>query len=171
MMPVLIPPSEMPAIPGVRMPQEFYWVLQSPAPLAGMSYPPLSTPWSAIAAAGLRCIVCLAEETPHYDPTPLKITYAAKLEDLAHKCPPKNPSREGRLIREAVLAAEGKVRSGEGVVIHCDGGTGRTGTVIGCLLRALGLSASEAVAYLDVLNKARGRKWPEAIWQAQLVER
>ena len=52
------------------------------------------------------------------------------------------------------------------------GGTGRTGTVIGCVLRVLGRPAPQVICYLDDLNKARGKLgWPEAKWQAELVER
>lgn len=41
---------DMPVRPGVRTPYEFHWILQSPASLAGMSYPSSFTPWLAIAA-------------------------------------------------------------------------------------------------------------------------
>jgi|SRR5579863_7869050 len=31
---------------GVQMPQDFYWILAQPTPLAGMRYPAASFPWS-----------------------------------------------------------------------------------------------------------------------------
>ena len=55
----LIQPSDMPLITGLAVPDEFYWVLQQPAPLAGMSYPSSRTPWQDLAAAGFRHVVCL----------------------------------------------------------------------------------------------------------------
>jgi protein-tyrosine phosphatase len=59
---------------------------------------------------------------------------------------------------------------GEGVVIHCVGGTGRTGTVLGCVLRSMGYSAEDIIAYLNELNLGRGKRgWPESPWQAEIV--
>ncbi len=45
-----------------------------------------------------------------------------------------------------------------GVIVHCVGGTGRTGTVLGCVLRELGKSANEIIDCLDTIDKARDRK-------------
>ena len=39
------------------------------------------------------------------------------------------------LIHLAAEAVVGLLRRDEGVLVHCVGGTGRTGTVIGCALR------------------------------------
>ena len=65
-----------------------------------------------------------------------------------------------------------KIDAGEGVVVHCMGGIGRTGTVIGCVLRDFGFSADEVVAYLDRINRSRGlRGWPETEWQAEMVRK
>jgi hypothetical protein len=40
----------------------------------------------------------------------------------------------------------GRLRAGQTVVIACYGGYGRTGTVVGCLLRAAGLDGAAAIA-------------------------
>ncbi|WP_394298404.1 phosphatase domain-containing protein [Methanosarcina mazei] len=42
------------------------------------------------------------------------------------------------------------------MVVHCMGGIGRTGTVLGCVLRDLGFSAGEVLDYLDEINMHRG---------------
>jgi protein-tyrosine phosphatase len=85
---------------------------------------------------------------------------------------PHDPKQEANLIQEATHAVVSKLQQGEGVVVHCVGGTGRTGTVIGCVLCALGISALKVVTYLDQLHKARGKPgWPESAWQFQVVER
>ena len=161
----------MPAIPGLRTPRQFYWVMQQPAPLAGMAYPGPATPWQAITAAGFRQVVCLAGDAPGYDPGPLQRLYTANLEDLFHGKPPQDPEREAGLIREAVGAVFPRLQSGEGVIVHCAGGTGRTGTLVGCILRRLGLPAWQVLDYLNELHQARGKPgWPESAWQAWMVE-
>lgn len=73
-------------------------------------------------------------------------------------------------IDRAVHATLALLRAGEGVVVHCLGGTGRTGTVLGCVLVQLGHDADEVVRYLDGLHRSRSRAgWPEAAWQADVV--
>ncbi|MCB1233632.1 MAG: tyrosine-protein phosphatase, partial [Verrucomicrobiae bacterium] len=71
----------------------------------------------------------------------------------------------GKLVHEKLLA-------GEGVIVHCAGGRGRTGTVLGVVLRRFGFSAREVVDYLDEIHLAREKAgWPEASWQREVVER
>jgi protein-tyrosine phosphatase len=167
----LLHPAEMPPILGVEIPDELYWIIREPAPLAGMRYP-WSAPWAEIAAAGFHHIVCLTSERPRYDPSPLRLACATTLEDLFGGEYPRHPAEEERRIHVAVRVVLSKLRLGEGVVVHCEGGVGRTGTVIGCVLRDVGLSSPAVLAYLDAVNKARGmRGWPESPWQAHVVER
>jgi protein-tyrosine phosphatase len=172
-MPDLLQLHDMPQVEGISVPSNFYEVITSPAPLAGMSRPSLRTPWAEIAKLGFQYVICLTEFDPEYDPRPLQVAHAVHLEDLFHRRPPKDPNREETSIREAVRVAVSKIQSGAGVVVHCAGGTGRTGTVIGCILRELGCHGRTVVDYLDDLNrKGRGRSgWPEATWQADLVLR
>lgn len=168
----LLMSADMPPIPGLLMPYAFYWVLQEPAPLAGMPYPSPRTPWTAIAEAGFTHVVCLTESPPAYDPAPLNLLHAVELEDLVFGDPPREPEQEASRIREATTAVIGALQVGEGVVVHCYGGRGRAGTVLGCILRALGYEAGEVCDYLDRLHKARGKTgWPEAEWQAEIVGR
>ncbi len=167
----LLMPADMPPIPGLLIPYAFYWVLRQPGPLAGMPYPSPRTPWAAIAEAGFAHVVCLSESPPNYDPAPLNLLHAVELEDLVFGDPPAAPEREEARIREAVAVALGKLEAGEGVIVHCYGGRGRAGTVLGCMLRALGYAGAEICDYLDRLHKARGKTgWPEAAWQAEMVE-
>jgi hypothetical protein len=171
-MPDLMQLTDMPSIPGLAVPYDFYWVLQYPAPLAGMPYPSLRTPWPDLAAAGFRHVICLEAHGPVYDPSPLIVSHRMSLQDLYGGIVPHHPEQEDRLIREAAHAVVCRLQAGEGVVVHCAGGTGRTGTVIGCVLRSLGISAAQVITYLDHLHRARGRSgWPESGWQSQVVQR
>ncbi len=54
-----------------------------------------------------------------------------------------------RTTLDAIYAA---MTAGEPTYLHCWGGVGRTGTVVGCLLREQGFAAADA---LDLI----GRKW------------
>lgn len=155
-------------IPGLEIPRDLYWVLRSPAPLAGMKLPQATWPWSAIHAAGFLDLVSL--HPCNYDPAPLSRIFAEHLEDLVQGGPPNDPKREVTMIRTAVQAIVSSLRSHRGVVAHCWGGRGRTGTVLGCVLRELGYGANATVSYLNRIHVARGREgWPESSWQGDLV--
>ncbi len=169
--PLLLLPEHMPRVRGLRIPRDFYWVLRSPAPLAGMTYPSWQVPWKRLHRLGFHHVVCLTHERPEYDPSPLDIAFSARLEDLIGQRQPQNPSGEARKVTEAAAAVLEGLRAGQGVIVHCAGGTGRTGTVIGVALRHLGMPGAEVVRYLDRLHRERGQDgWPESPWQAGLVE-
>jgi len=160
----------MPAIEGIRVPMNFYVVLKEPAPLAGMSYPRMHTPWEKIGNAGFSSIVCLCDSEVSYDPYPLKVLFSAELEDLHYGNAPDDPETLEWLVRKAANVVRREMDEGKGIVVHCMGGIGRTGTVLGCVLRDLGFSADEVINYLDDINKLRGfRGWPETKWQAEMV--
>jgi hypothetical protein len=168
----LLMSADMPPIPGLLMPYAFYWVLRHPAPLAGMPAPSSRTPWTAIAEAGFAHVVCLSEAQPTYDPSPLNMLHAVELEDLVFGDPPNMPDREEARIRSAAETALDALKAGEGIIVHCYGGRGRSGTVLGCMLRGLGYPSAAICDHLDRLHKARGKTgWPEALWQAEMVER
>ena len=155
-------------IPEVEVPKELYWVLSAPAPLAGMKYPRPSFPWSNLKAVGFSQVVSL--HPGPYNPTPLTTPFCEHLEDLISGGPPRNEGRELEKIKKAVASALDALQSGQGVIVHCVGGRGRTGTVIACTLRELGFGSQEVVAFLDRVHKARGKPgWPESTWQSALV--
>ncbi len=161
------PASRLPV--GINVPHTLYWLLGCPAPLAGMKYPQ-GIPWTNLYELGGGHIVCLTDDTPHYDPTPLQVLCAVQLEDLVHGGAPRNPPKAKERIRQAVNAIGDALQAGEGVLVHCAGGRGRTGTVIGCTLRALGVPAQHVVEHLRRVHEARGRGgWPESPWQAEIV--
>lgn len=157
-----------PQITEVEVPKEVYWVLSLPTPLAGMKYPRASFPWSRLKAAGFDHVVSLHPGS--YEPAPLIKVFSEQLEDLVGGGPPQSEAQERQKIERAVAATLGALRSGHGVVVHCMGGRGRTGTVLGCVLRDLGFGPDEAIGFLDRVHKARGKPgWPESRWQSSLV--
>lgn len=155
---------------GIEVPGELYWVLRRPVPLAGMRLPRERFPWASLAEAGFSRVVALHPAS--YDPAPLAYAGRFALQDLAEGAHPEDEASERENVRRAVAAALGAWRAGHGVVVHCLGGCGRTGTVLGCLLRELGLPARDVLEFLDRTHKARGMPgWPESEWQRLLVER
>lgn len=172
MLPSLLKPLEMPQIEGFRIPINLYVVLKEPVLLAGMPYPRMNMDWEMIGSAGFSNVVCLSDNKVQYNPYPLKVLFSAELEDLCHGYDPEDPEIEEQIIRKATRMIRRKMDEGEGVVVHCVGGTGRTGTVLGCVLKDLGFSAYEVINYLNDLNKVRrSGRWPEADWQGEMVRR
>jgi|DewCreStandDraft_1066081.scaffolds.fasta_scaffold06648_1 hypothetical protein len=165
----LVEPSDGKPINGISVPGELYWVIDSPTPLAGMKFPRSDFPWSSLQAAGFSKVVSLHPGS--FNPAPLVVCSCEALEDLVHGGPPAQPNAERAKVQRAVAATVTAWRAGYGVVVHCAGGRGRTGTVLGCVLRELGFQAAEVVSFLDRVHKARGKSgWPESKWQADLVE-
>jgi hypothetical protein len=137
-------------------------VTETPALLAGMAFPRPEIDWQLLHDRGFRRVLRL--HPADYDPAPL-VAHDVVLQDLYGGAAPQDATAEERRIWEAaVFAAENVVR-GEGVVVHCVGGTGRTGTVLACALRQLGRSADDAI---DIVRKHRPH-WPESPWQEEVV--
>jgi len=170
--PELVPPNSK-NFAGLEVPRQFYPVLHEPAPLAGMPLPlPPWPEWESFYAAGFRWVVCLCSDHPRYDPAPLGHLAKVELADLVEGGEPEDPEMEERGICILGKRVHGKLSLGEGVIVHCAGGRGRTGTVLGIALRRFGYSAAEIVAYLDALHRTRGKTgWPESPWQREVVER
>jgi protein-tyrosine phosphatase len=75
-----------------------------------------------------------------------------------------------RVILDAIRTA---VDAGETVYVHCWGGVGRTGTVVGCWLREHGSPAETVLAEIEALRdmtpKAKHRPAPENDRQRDFV--
>ncbi len=156
---------EMPPFPGAEVPEDFWWALAAPVPLGGMPYPSAAFRWAAAADLGFRSVLCLTRSRPDYDPSPI-VCRISPLQDLADERLPDDPILELAALRVAVELVMASLTRREGVIVHCRGGTGRSGTVIGATLVSLGESPEVVAAWLDRVHRNRGRaKWPESQWQ------
>lgn len=157
--------------PQFEIPFDLYYVLRHPAPLAGMRMPFTYDPWQMLYEHGFRWVVAL--ERGLYNPRPLKVGCVKYLHDMLGKRVPNAPDVEKKLIGQAVDFVVQAIEKDEGVIVHCMGGRGRTGTVLGCAMKRLGYMDSDSlkiIKYLDNIHKSRGRSgWPESRWQAEVI--
>ena len=165
----LLPPGAYTGFLGqLCVPDDLYWVAREPVALAGMSYPGRAD-WSQLHEHGIAHVVCLSHETPPYDAAPCTVS-ALRLQDLVSGGTPSDPDRERALVLRAAEDVVAHVQRGEGVAVHCMGGRGRTGTVVGVALVRLGHDAGDVVDYRHRVALGRGRRgWPESPWQADVV--
>lgn len=166
---LLDPASEVGFLGEVSIPGELHFVSRDPVVIAGMGYP-ARVDWSLLADEGIEHIVCLTHhDTAPYDASPLRVT-AIGLEDLWTRREPSDPPLERLRVSTAADAVVQSVFDGEGVAVHCLGGRGRTGTVLGVALVRLGHNPEAIVSYLHTLHVRRGKTgWPESPWQAEQV--
>jgi hypothetical protein len=165
----LLPPGALTGFLGdLCVPDDLYWVTRAPVALAGMAYPG-RVDWPLLASEGIGHVVCLTHEMAPYDAAPCTLT-AIRLQDLVSGDPPIDPERERDLVGQAADAVVAQLERGTGVAVHCMGGRGRTGTVIGVSLVRLGHEPEHVIEYLHQVARGRGRRgWPESAWQAEVV--
>jgi hypothetical protein len=65
-------------------------------------------------------------------------------------------------LRTTLEHIDAELLAGRGLYLHCRGGIGRTGTVVGCHLVRHGLAGADALAVLARLR----RRLPSAAWQS-----
>ncbi len=71
------------------------------------------------------------------------------------------------VMRSIMDAVRDSIKSGPAVYVHCWGGIGRTGTVVGCWLRECGLGPDEALEQVQYLYsthmpKSKDIRYPES---------
>lgn len=116
---------------------------------------------------GFRWVACLASSRANsgYDPFPLETLLAVELTDLCDGLTPDDPGAETKESRSIASRVLEKLQTGEGVIVHCAGGRGRTGTVLGVVLKMLGIEDEEILGFLNRVHQLRGTAgWPEAEW-------
>jgi hypothetical protein len=134
-----------------------------------MAYPQDDFSWEALARRDIHSVVCLTHDRPPYDPDPLQVIHAVGLESLAGDRVPAEPNVEQERIYAAGREVAHRLERGEGVVIQCGSGIGRTGTVAACALVFLGCAPEIALRDVVAVNEGLGRKWPEARWHGKAI--
>jgi len=101
-------------------------------------------------AARLASVVCL---TPRDEIEELAPDYAAAMQrgDVPYEwvhlpIPNFGVPPNGETFRDAIARLARRIESGDAVLMHCAAGMGRTGSAACCVLKALGMPASEALA-------------------------
>jgi hypothetical protein len=139
-------------------------------PLVGMPYPDDQVQWEVLSRAGIEVVFDLTERRLSYDCLPLD-RLSIPLQDLVGGGLPDDPDEQRRRIRAAVEAILSARSALKGAVVHCEGGRGRTGTVIGACLVRMGYPSRTVINWLNRLHQERGRPgWPESPWQSQVIE-
>lgn len=159
-----------------------YWVV--PDKLIAGEYPgaldqdAANAKLRTLAAAGITCFVDLTEEGESN-----LVPYAPQLAASAaetphaveyHRMPIRDVSVPSRERMQLILdLIDEKLSDGYVVYIHCWGGVGRTGAVVGCYLnrhgRASGAGAIPKIAYLRRDTEKWERESPETAKQRRMV--
>lgn len=172
-----------PAVVTAGVP-DAYWVVEGS--IAAGLYPGAAdreearAKLTALLRAGITTFVDLTEERDRFrELTPyshlLRLTAESLGVHATHLRLPIDdtdvpPAWRMRVILDAIETA---AAAGEVVYIHCWGGVGRTGTVVGCLLRERGVPAGAALGSLQELRahtpRGRTRPSPENARQREFV--
>jgi protein-tyrosine phosphatase len=103
-------------------------------------------------AAGVRAVVWLtsAEEAELKTGRDLAAEYASRGLACVHlPIPDYEPPSDRDALSAAIEAAAGHLRAGEGVLVHCAAGIGRTGLFLACLIGRLStLSGPDCVRWV-----------------------
>lgn len=134
--------------------------------LAG-AYPETADEVSALEGAGVIVFVDLTHPSDPLDAYGHLLHGARR---LAHPIPDQGTPTTGYVMRilDDIDAARAQ---GDTVYVHCWGGVGRTGTVVGCWLARHGLDGGDAIARIAELRAgiAGIRPSPETPGQVALV--
>ena len=169
-----------PALPHAHA----YWAV--PGRVVAGEYPGAATPDAARAkvqahlAAGVRTFVDLTEPGELAPYAGVLAQEAARLgvraAHLRFAVPDAGVPGDAGLMAAALDAIERAAERDPTVYVHCWGGVGRTGTVVGCLLRRRGLTGDAALAevarlFATTAKAGRHRGSPETPAQADYVRR
>ena len=165
-----------PILPALTIDRPLPWIhfrltVEGWHPMVAMRQPGRETRWEELGELGIHQVLRLSKESQDYHPEPLRMLGMVALEDQYEEERPSDPASEELQVIEAVKLLRRGLREA-GTAIHCVGGRGRTGTVIGGFLHTLGMPAAAAIDLIDKAYKMAGRPgWPESPWQGEVIGR
>jgi len=110
--------------------------------------------------AGVRWIACLSAAEPERRyALPAGIGW---LERRKFGGPESAGTAEWTEFARVAAAVHARLRAGEGVLVHCDQGLARTGTVVGAVLALEGFPPPRAAAAIATIAEAQQPGWVEA---------
>lgn len=172
--------AELPARPFERC----YWVV--PGKLLAGYYPgdlnarAATAKLTGLLDAGIRCVIALtgADERGRkgrpfapYEPALVALAEARRLQVVVERHPIRDmdvptPAE----MRRTLDAIDAQIAAGRPVYVHCWGGYGRTGTVVGCWLARHGLAGGESVGrHIDELRGGMRGESPQTDTQRAMI--
>src|SRR6267378_4648872 len=108
-----------------------------------------------------------------YEPTLTKLAKQKGVTVVHHRVPVRDVSVPSRQTMQTILETiQNANNEGRTVYVHCRGGTGRTGTAVGCYLVEQGMDGQEGLRQIGLLRAdLDARPSPETEQQRQFVLR